>query len=95
MPLTNEQKVQLLSEPKLLAVADFLGVESRTKDNNTYWTMTAVVGQSTQRFEVEPLEAGKLKTVKKYGRIIVEYTEFHFQKSGMTVKRAQEILIVE
>jgi hypothetical protein len=93
MKLTQEQKVQLLSEPGMLAIGDFLAVESRTKENNTYWTASVVVGNSTLKFEIEPLEAGQLKTIARYTKVYVHFSEFTFQKSGMTIKRALKITV--
>lgn len=92
MSLTNEQKVQLLSEPNLLAIGDFLGVEEREAKGAKYYNMTAVVGQSTQKFEIEAVEYGKLMNMKKYARVYISFREFTFASSGNTVKRAINIL---
>lgn len=91
MAMTEGQRAQLVSEPGLLAVGDFLALESRTKGEVTYWNAKLVVGDSTQEFDIKPEQVTLFQNVKKYSRCIVQYTEFRFQKSGMTVKRAVAI----
>lgn len=91
--MTAEQKVQLLSEPALVAIGDLLGVEERKKDTTTYYTAILAVGTSTERFELEAVDAGKLQTVRKYTRVYVSFQEFTFRQSGMTVKRAKTVIV--
>jgi len=87
--LTNEQKIQLLSESRMIAIADFLAVDKRTAANaKEYFTLSAVVGNSTVKFDTTPETAGYLRTLKKYSRIFVTFEEFTFNNSGTTVKKA-------
>lgn len=93
--MTNEQKVQLLSEPTLVAVADYLTVDKRTGKNNgvDYYTLSALVGSSTLKFETDAETVGFLRSLKKYSRIYISFDEMTFHNSGQTVKRAQKVTV--
>lgn len=93
MAITNEQKNKLLETTGLVAIGDLLNVDERTKGQDTYYTLNLVVGSSTERFELRAVDAGMLKQASRYSRVIVRFDTITFQKSGMTVKRAQEVLI--
>jgi hypothetical protein len=96
MSIQGQVAVQLLSEPKLVAVCDFLGTESRNGNNGTeYHSLKAVVGNSTQSFDIEPILVGQAKTFKKYSRVLIEFEEFTFRNSGNTVKKALALTLVE
>lgn len=89
--MANANMVQLVSEPGLLAVGDFMALETKPKGEVTYFSIKLVVGDSTQEFDIKPEMVPVVQGLRKYARLVVQFSEFRFQKSGMTVKRATAI----
>jgi hypothetical protein len=93
--MDKEKLVQLLSEPGLIAVGDFVDVTSRpgkTADI-TYYAVNMLVGSSTERFDIKAEAYGMLKTAKRYQRCYVVFTETTFRQSGNTVKNAVSVML--